>query len=296
MFIRNIITIFLLRYLKKNAITVTYDAFMKLEKEKQLHFLESIVNLLDVSISLKIWEYNLSRDDASTWWKGVPNYYLYSAVLIKPLEDLRRNGLKFKDGSTSAGVLALEGYSEKTFLSTIYKHTKYANLNFELYEYEGKTEIPNLARYINEKSRQGVRVNLTCDNDGNTQQTDSFIEKLERKCSLNKIFRFDRDFENSIPVGITKEAVEIYLSEYAPETPRLSLEELKQMLEDKLSFIKALNLKLRLTIDKVKLAKIYGRLFVPIIMQNWNNIINTQSPEGEFNYEIYEFLRFAVKN
>jgi len=159
----------------KNALDVSHGTFEQQNSDQKLYYLKSLANLIEVALSIKFWEFQLSRKDANTWWNGVPNYFIYPSELIKSLEDLRYNGLRYNPNSTHEMVFAIEGKSELTFLKYLSENLRYANLNKELYPYNGKREIINLSRYINEKARQGVGVSLVVDMDGNKQQTESFF-------------------------------------------------------------------------------------------------------------------------
>ena len=275
-----------------NALDVTFHIFEKLTKKKKLFYLKSIANLIDVALSIKLWEFQLSRKDAARWWKGTTNYYLYTSGMIKSLEELRYNGLAYNPKSTHETILAVEGESEFIFLKYIQENLCYANFNVAIYNYDGKSQIVSLARYINEKNRQGIKVNIVCDTDGNSQATVSFMNKLKEKCTVNSEFKFKRDFENSITLKVNLEAINKYLSVYKPTVKSLLLKDIEVALSDKKPYIKSLEEKLNISIDKVKLAEIYGDIFTHIIKWNWHKIFNDKDPN--FDYEIYDFLRFVV--
>lgn len=277
-----------------NALDVTFHVFEKLSKKRKLFYLKSIANLIDVALSLKLWEFQLSRKDATWWWKGTINYYLYPSGMIKSLEELRYNGLAYNPKSTHEITLAVEGESELTFLKYIQENLGYANFNVETYCYKGKNQIVSLSRYIDEKTRQGIKVNIVCDVDGNSQVTDSFLNKLKGKCTVNSEFKFKRDFENSIPPIINLEAINKYLNVYKPTVKSLKLNDIEVALASKKPYIKVLEEKLNISMDKIKLAEIYGDIFIHIIKWNWHKIFNDK--DQNFDYEIYDFLRFVVSH
>ena len=73
----------------RNVIEISYDYYLKLSFKKKFHFLRALGKLFDVALSMKIWEFQLSREDASWYWKGVPTYFLTLSHLTEPLETLR---------------------------------------------------------------------------------------------------------------------------------------------------------------------------------------------------------------
>jgi len=212
--------------------------------------------------------------------------------MIKSLEELRYNGLAYNEKSTHETTLAVEGESEFNFLKYIQENLGYANFNVDVYNYAGKGQIVSLARYINEKNRQGIKVSIVCDIDGNSQTTDSFLKKLKEKCTVNSEFKFKRDFENAIPPEINLEAINKYLSVYKATIKSLQLKDVESCLSAKKPYIKALEEKLNISIDKVKLAEIYGDIFIYIIKWNWHKIFNGK--DQNFDYEIFDFLRFVI--
>jgi len=118
------------------------------------------------------------------------------------------------------------------------------------------------------------------------------LKKLKEKCTVNSEFKFKRDFENAIPPEINLEAINKYLSVYKATIKSLQLKDVESCLSAKKPYIKALEEKLNISIDKVKLAEIYGDIFIYIIKWNWHKIFNGK--DQNFDYEIFDFLRFVI--
>lgn len=99
----------------RNVIKISYDYYLKLSFKKKFHFLRALGKLFDVALSMKIWEFQLSRDDASWYWKAIPTYFLTLTHLIEPLEILRQEiGIVDKNPLYSK-IVCIEGDTENNF-------------------------------------------------------------------------------------------------------------------------------------------------------------------------------------
>lgn len=279
----------------RNVLDVTFDNFKELNNSKKIYYLNSIANLISITLSFKIWEYQLGRKDANWWWKGTPNYYLYPSNLIKDLEELRVNGLEVDYSSSSTSVFAVEGISEKTFVQELYELTRFMNLDADIHNYNGKGEVTNLVNYINEKTRQGVKVNLICDADGNIEKTNAFISKLEKRCNIKSKFIFKKDFESAMPPAITSKVLNAYFDKYKLTSKGISPEDVLRIIDSNIPLIKYIEQANTIEMNKRELALLYAREFAPIIKTNWNRIFNERDITI-YGDEIYEFLMFIIRN
>jgi hypothetical protein len=84
-------------------------------------------------------------------------------------------------------VVLVEGESEEAFIRAIQLRSTVLNFDFGVYVYGGKGTLKNLVHYILEKNRQGIRVNLCLDFDGQSQST-SFLENLNSNPARYKPF------------------------------------------------------------------------------------------------------------
>jgi hypothetical protein len=116
-------------------------------------------------------------------------------------------------------VLA-EGESEAAFIRSIQLRSTVLNFDFEVHVYGGKGTRKNLVHYILEKNRQGIRVDLCLDFDGQSQST-SFLDKLKQQsCAIQSDFGFKRDFESAFPPEILHAALAEYFRRFASTQPQ----------------------------------------------------------------------------
>lgn len=179
----------------KNVIGISYDYYLKLSTRKKFHFLRALGKLFDTALSMKIWEFQLSRDDALWYWKGIPTYFVVLFHLTESLEILRQEIGIVDRNRLYSKIVCVEGKTEYNFIKTLYLTTRALNFDFPVYNYQGKGEIKNLIHFIKEKNRQGIRVLISYDKD---RQSDSFSEKIKKKCEVGKFFGFKKYFEGGI--------------------------------------------------------------------------------------------------
>lgn len=275
----------------KNIIEVSYDYYLKLSTKKKFHFLRALGKLFDVVLSMKIWEFQLSRDDAAWYWKGVPTYFLTLSHLIEPLEIMRNEiGLVDKKRLYSK-IVCVEGETEFNFIKRLYLTTRVSNFDFSVYNYQGKGEIKNLVHFVKEKKRQGIRVFVSYDND---RQSNSFNKKLKTKCEVDKFFIFKKDFESSFPPQVLKDALEVYLKKYTSSKIKLEVKDIKNLLSKNEPFLKSFENKYKIKINKVKLGNLLGEIMASMVIRYWNEIFNKKHKKKIFNFEIFKFLKFLI--
>lgn len=279
----------------KNIIEISYNYYLSLSDRKKFHFLRALAKLFDVALSMKIWEFQLSRDDATWYWKGVPLYFLSLTHLTKPLETLRREiGIVDKKRLYSK-IVCVEGESESNFIRTLYLTTRASNFDFSVYNYQGKGEVKNLVHFIKEKNRQGIRVFVSYDKD---RQSDSFIKRIKKKCEVERFFGFKKDFESSFPLKVLEFAVKEYIKRYVKiksGKKRLNSKDIQDLLKQPQPFIKVLEQKYNLKINKVRFGSILGKVMAEIVNHYWNEIFNKKKRKKRiFEAEIFKFLKFLL--
>jgi len=275
----------------KNVIEISHDYYLKLSARKKFHFLRALGKLFDTALSMKIWEFQLSRDDASWYWKGVPTYFLALSYLTESLEILRNEiGIVDKKRLYSK-IVCVEGETEYNFIKTLYLTTRASNFDFSVYNYQGKGEIKNLIHFIKEKNRQGIRVLISYDKD---RQSDSFNKKIKKKCKVENFFGFKKDFESSFPPKILKYTIEDYIKRYTESKIKLSIKDIEELLSKPQPFLKSFKEKYQIQINKTRLGNILGKVMASVVNQYWNEIFNKKWKKGKFNFEIFTFLKFLI--
>ena len=277
----------------KNIIEISFDYFSTLPKEKKPRFLRALGKLFDVALSLKIWEYQLSRDDASWYWSGLPAYFLSLASLAEPLEDMRRELGEVDTANLHEKVVCVEGDTEFNFIKNIQLLTRFIHLDFQVYTYGCKGEANNLAHFIKEKNRQGLKVFVVYDKDGREK---SFVNKIKKRSQVEDFFAFSRDFESAFPPEILTAALNDYLTRYVEGSVPFIPDDVQGLLDDKESFIKALEKKHGISISKPKLGTILGVAMSVILERRWNEIFNSEVASENYDYEIFEFVKFLVES
>jgi hypothetical protein len=269
-----------------NAIEVSYTYFSELSPSKKFHFLVALGHLFDSALTLKIWEFQLSRNDASWFWRdSTPAFLLTLTGMIEPLENLRREMGIVQKRNLYEKVICVEGESELNFIKTIFLSTKLANFDFPVYDYHGKGNAQNLAYFIKEKNRQGIRVLLSYDKD---RRSDSFVKKVKEKSSIEKVFRFEKDFESSFPPKLLKYALESYIQKYTKLSITIDIADIRQFIIENGSFLRLFEKKYGVKINKVKFSKILGIIVAGIVYDHFTDLLKKKK------YEIYSFLRFLI--
>jgi hypothetical protein len=103
----------------KNIIAITHEYYLSLSMRKKFHFLRALGKLFYIALSIKIWESNLSRDDADWYWRGYPTYFVTLDYLIEPLEIMRSEMSLVDKGRSHPTIVLVEGESEYNFISTM---------------------------------------------------------------------------------------------------------------------------------------------------------------------------------
>ena len=269
-----------------NMVQITSGYYFSLPRDKRASFLKCLANVFKVALAMKAWETRLTAVDATKQLSGKPLFFASLAEMIQPLESIQK-GLQEIDAKLPLRrVLLVEGASESNFIQTIQMNSTVMNFDFSVYVYSGKGEANNLVHYIRELNRQGVRVDLSYDSD---RQAASFLEKLDRSCTIQSRFGFKSDFEGSFPAGILFAALLEYLRRYQQATIVLTQSDVESLLADRKPFIFGFEEKFGLGISKPKLGAILGET----VLQNgalWDAVFKTSSQASE----IAEFLRFVM--
>lgn len=272
----------------RNAVNITHSFYLTLPQKERIHFLNALGTLCELSLSMKRWEFLLSRDDASWFWKDRPTYFLSMDHMIDPLETIRRELNIIDKRQVLRKIILVEGESEYNFIKTLYEITGYSNLEFHIHNYKGKGNLRNLVQYVQEKNRQAIKVILITDNDGIT-----FVETLKKnKCKFEHIFSFSKDFENSFPPPILKQAIDNYINHYCNTEIMVSIEDIRKLKRKKRAFTKAFKENYNIELSKPKFANILGKIMAIII---------SYRPNGKYNHEksrleIFRFIRFLMWN
>lgn len=279
----------------KNAIDITYDYFLNLSKRKRFHFLRALGKLFDVALSMKSWEWMLSRNDAAGFWGKMPTYFLSLTSLTESLESIRRDMGEVDRKCLYQKVICVEGESEHEFIKTIYLTTRAANFDSPIYCYGGKGELRNLLRFIQEKNRQGIRVFLSFDNDGDSNAK-IFISKIKKKCNVHKVFGFPRDFESSFSSEMLAIALNYYLTKFSrKKLKKVTIKDVNRLLRQVKPFIRSFEHEWEIAISKPKLGKILGGLTADIIKKEWNDIFNRKRKKKKHKAAIFRFMKFLMQ-
>jgi hypothetical protein len=281
-----------LEIVAKNAVDVTHDYFLTLSKNKKKLLLRNLEILVDVALSLKLWQNWLSRTDAAWYFEGTPFYYSALSSLTSPLEEMRANSRAIDSRRGSAQLLLVEGEAEFCFIKTIQ-----ANLpgrmafDFDVYNYQGKGNVQALWRYIKEKNRQGIRTRIVYDKDGTTR---SFLGKLKSKqCKIDGSFGFSRDFESAFGSDYLKVAIAVYSKQYIGKQLTLKSSDIDQLRAKRRPVIAEIENLCGINVSKAKLGAILGSLIIPAINEHWNDVFNRH--RRAYSDEIFAFMRFMVK-
>lgn len=276
----------------KNIIEVSYQYYLALSDKKKFHFLRALGKLFDIALSMKLWEFHLSRDDAARFWRGLPTYFLSLTHLTGSLEALRQEIGIVDKRRLHSKIVCVEGEAEFNFIKTLHSVTGLANFDFPIYNYQGKGELRNLVHFIKEKNRQGIRVFVSYDQD---RQPDRFVKKLKKKCKVERVFEFERDFESSFPPKLLDFALKDYAKRYVKSGKiKSDIKDIQELLKQDRPFIKSFEQKYNLKISKVKLSSILAKIMAGIVRRYWSEIFNKKTRKKSFNAEIFDFLRFLI--
>lgn len=275
-----------------NVIDVSHGYYLSLSKPKRYHFLKALGKLFHVALVIKEWEHSLSMDNADRFWREMPTYFMNLVRLTEPLEAMRREISLVDKRRVHDKVVLLEGEAEFNFINVMQELTTIANLDFPTHNYQGKGNIQNLAHYIREKNRQGIKVLLTYDEDGHHE---SFLRKLTtQKCRLEDDFGFTKDFENSFPPQILKLALEDYVRRHCNLRLEFDVAVIRKLLKRRRPFILCFKEESGIDVSKAKLAIILGEIMINQLERHWNDIFYLR--KRAFGAEIYRFLNFIIRS
>src|SRR6266404_6937235 len=150
----------------KNLSTLNVQLLNELEQGKRFHLLKALCIVLEVALSMKMWEYMLGREDGAWYWEKHGLYFSSLHALIPPLNELQRHVAELGQGYTGR-IIFLEGESELAFLELLHLSTRAAHFDQYYLVYGGKGARQNLVYLIRDKNDKGVRVDLAYDGDSN---------------------------------------------------------------------------------------------------------------------------------
>ena len=269
-----------------NLVQITSGYYLSLPKDKRASFLKCLANVFKVGFAMKVWNERLTAVDATKQQSRKPLFFASLAELIQPLESIQKGLQEIDADLPIRRVLLVEGESEAAFVQTIQMNSTVMNFDFSVYVYGGKGEVNNLVHYIRELNRQGVRADLSFDSD---RQTTSFLEKLERSCTIQSRFGFKSDFEGSFPSNILLAALTEYVNQYRTETIAPTQPDIESLLSGQKPFVLLFEKKFGFSISKPKL----GVILAEIVLQTgtiWDAVVKTSSEASE----IAQFLRFVM--
>jgi|GEM_PF-2182527 hypothetical protein len=274
-----------------NTIDVAYESYLKLSPQKKYYLLCALAELFDVTLSIKIWEYELYN--AAERWKGFPYYFTALDHMIPHLESMRTWVRKVDKNAVHRKVLCVEGESEEVFIVELHRLLSYSNLDIPVHNYKGKSKIMHLPQYMQEKMRQGVSIFLQYDRD---RQKSDFVKRLRRNgCKIRQSFGFKKDFESAFPPKLLLRCIQEYCSrQHIVMKREIKIEDIVECIKAKTSFMDCLNEKIRRHIKKPAFSKILAEGIAGHLYRNWMKIINDDLQEP-YNYEIFRFIRFYAR-
>lgn len=280
---------------------VTFAHYSSLSKPKRILFLSAAEKFFEVALSCKIFEYLISRKDGAWYWQKMPLYFSILLSNIEPLQEMAGD-LKKLRGRGHGKMVFVEGDSEEAFIKSLQGNTRASSFQFEVYNYKGESRVDSLARLIDKKTKEGVSSFLQYDLDG--KKSSDRIKKIREKTKLKigETFAFRYDFEGAFPSRILSRALSEYREKYLTsnnfEINRKTVGDLlkgKDRYGKQISFSKALKERFSIDLDKPKFAEILGEIISKEITQNWNAIVNSKKLPKKFDFEIYRFLNFLIK-
>lgn len=276
----------------KSLVTITHPYYASLPKEKKPAFLRYLIAVLKVSSAVKVWEENFSRADAVLQFTDKPLVYANLVNIIEPLTFLQKAVSEFEPELSLRRLLLVEGQSEESFIRRIQLKSAVLNAEFDVKAYEGKGQVQNLIRLVQEKNKEGIRVDLAYDKDGHS---DSFLDKLKKSCEVQSYFGFERDFENSFPSSVLRAAVCKYMEEYEKYTKvppsDLTGEVMESLMKHPKPFVLAFRDHFGMELSKPKLGEILANDFLADGRLLWEGTVAKSDKECS---EIGRFLRFAL--
>lgn len=278
------------RSVVRNLVAVGYSYFIELSKTKRFHYLRAMGHAVEVALLLKLWEYQLSRNDADWFWQDVPFFFGSLSNMIQPLENLSRELGTVDLRRLRAKLLLVEGESEFEFLHKLRHLTGYANFRFDVYNYKGKGNIRNLIQYIKEKNRQGVKVLMIYDCDGTAT---TFVRRLrDRGCKIYASFGFKWDFEGSFPPKQLHQAVASYYHRYQLDSQLPTVHQIRTILKSNCPFVVQYEKEFGIALSKPKLSVLLAEQMAVFLEYNWNDVFNRNLKS--LRYEVYDFLKFVT--
>ncbi len=270
-----------------NFIEISSDYYLKLSNKKKIHFLKAVSCFFDIVLSMKCYEFHLTRNPQ--YWKDYPFYFKMPLSMLDRIKEMNKELSLVAINQTHSKVVLVEGDSEIAFLEVLQQHS--ANFSFDIYSYDGKGALQNLVHYIKSKNKEGTKSVVIYDLDGSGKALN--IKKLKEKCRIYKDFAFPKDFESSFPPNILHSAIDKYIDKYnIGKNIYISKEAVNLLMENDKPFISNFEKKYDIKFSKVKLAKILGEEIDELLHEKWDDIINVKK---KHKYEIYNFIKFLVK-
>lgn len=234
-----------------NLSSLNVKLLNKLDGRKRFHLVKSLCITVRLAFSMKQWEYMLGRKDGAWYWENHGLFFSSLHGLIPPLNELQSQIAAIGEGFT-ARIICIEGESERAFLEVLHLATRFINFDNQYFVYGGKGAHQNLVLFIRDKNEKGFRVDLAYDGDSNLSDQ---MPKLRRQVTINSVFRFDRDFESAFPPGLLAQALTAYLKEFKDKSQNYSTEEVSEMLKDSRAFVKVVEDRVAVNINKVSFSR-----------------------------------------
>ena len=274
-----------------NVAAVTSAYYASLPKRKRVHFLSAICRMLDVAMEMKFWTNRLPSVDGAWYWGEQPVFFRLLGNLVEPLSEMMSK-LSLVDRSLLfRKVVLVEGESELIFLRVLKHETDSINFDLPIHNYRGKGELKNLVHYIKEKNRQGIRVLLSNDRDG---QAFTFHEKLKKRgCIIDNHFGFKYEFEKAFAPGVLRNALRIYSRQHLDSKVNPRLKDVEEFLSDQRPFLISVKQAYSISITKPKFAGILGKLTAEVIIADFNKVFNEK--HVQYDFEIFDFLKFVMR-
>ncbi|HOI59885.1 MAG TPA: hypothetical protein PKU93_01015 [Candidatus Pacearchaeota archaeon] len=270
-----------------NFIEISSDYYLSLKKDKKIHFLKAISCFFDIALSIKLYEFEFTRDPQ--YWKDYPFYFKLPLSLIDNIKEMNKELSLVDINEVQSKVILVEGDSEIAFLEILQQHS--ANFSFDIYSYGGKGALQNLVHYVKSKSKEGIKSVVIYDLDGSGKTLN--VKKLKERCDVYKDFAFSKDFEDSFPPNILYSAIKKYINKYNIEKDiHISEEVVNSLMKNNNPFVDNFKIKYDIELSKVKLAEILGGEIDELLYENWDGIVNSKK---KHKYEIYNFIKFLVK-
>lgn len=270
-----------------NLSALNVDLLAELNLDRRFHLVKALCLAVETAFAMKQWEYMLGRKDGAWYWNNHGLFFSSLHCLIPRLNALQKHISEIVEGFTGR-IICLEGPTERSFLELLHLGSRLVHFDNHYFVYGGKGAQQNLIYYIKDKNDKGVRVDLAYDGDSNFCDQ---IGKLQQHVTIRKIFRFERDFEAAFPAETLAAACTEYLKRFKEEPTTVSVDEVNVLLESVKPFVKAVEEKYDLAINKPTLGEL---LAVEVLKLSEYDHRVLQGAGLITGSELSDFLRFVM--